>query len=334
MLKTHGIHHVTSVAGEAQQNLDFNAGILALRLVKKTLNFDDRHVYHLYFGNDQADTGITTTFPVAGAKAGVIGGGQVRSVQYAIRPGQTRFWAERLNGYGIATARADYLDQTALTLKDPSGLELEMIETAKGPANGWSFGGVEGDGAVIGIHAATLASVAPGETLKLLTGIMGYSVEAEDDEYYRLKVHDGLGGLLYLNKIPAERGRYGKGTVHHIAFMVKDEEIAAWQEHLAEKGYRPTEIRDRKYFRSIYFREKGGILFEFATQGPGFFIDEEEASLGEKLMIPPHYEANADEILKDLKPIVVRPVAPEDYKAAEKPASSEGPSIAVNRAVY
>lgn len=312
MIKTHGIHHVTSVVGPAQENVDFNAGILGLRLVKKTLNFDDRHVYHLYYGNDKADTGITTTFPITGAGEGVTGGGQVSSVQYAIRPGQKQFWEKRLNDYGVGSDQAEYLDQSVLALKDPSGLKLEMIETEEGPANSWSFSGVEGDRAVTGIHAATLASVDPEETLKLLTSVMGYAIDAEGDEYYRLKVHDGLGGLLYLNKIPAERGRYGAGTVHHIAFAIRNDEAEAWQELLTEKGYRPTEIKDRKYFRSIYFREKGGILFEFATEGPGFFIDEDEAHLGETLMIPPNFAAYEEEIRQEIEPIEVREVKPSE----------------------
>lgn len=323
MIKTHGIHHVTSVVGPAQENLDFNAGILGLRLVKKTLNFDDRYVHHLYYGNDKADSGITTTFPIAGAKEGITGGGQVNSVQYAIRPGQKRFWEKRLSEFGIPTGRTDYLDQSALALTDPSGLSLDIIETEAGPDNSWSFGGVAGDKAVTGIHAATLASVEPEATLKLLTGVMGYAIDAEDDKYYRLKVHDGLGGLLYLNKIPAERGRYGKGTVHHIAFQIKNDEIGAWQELLAGKGYRPTEIKDRKYFRSIYFREKGGILFEFATAGPGFFIDEEETELGDKLMIPPHYAKDEADILQRIEPIEVREVQPAGKSVSEQGSSSQ-----------
>lgn len=310
MLKTLGIHHVTSVVGPAQENLDFNAGILGLRLVKKTLNFEDRYVYHLYYGNNNADTGITTTFPMADAGKGVSGGGQVSSVQYAIRPGQKKFWEERLSEYGIGSGKAEYLDQSAISLRDPSGLKLDLIETEEGPANSWSFGGVEGDQAIIGIHSAVLASVKPDETLKVLTDVMGYAIEAEDEAYYRLKVRDGLGGILYLNRIPAERGRYGAGTVHHIAFAIKHDEIDTWQSLLAEKGFRPTEIKDRKYFRSLYFRETGGILFEFATEGPGFLIDEDEAHLGEKLMIPPHYAEDEAEILQRIEAVEVREVRP------------------------
>lgn len=308
MIRTYGIHHVTSVAGPAQENIDFNAGILGLRLVKKTLNFDDRYSYHLYYGNDKANSGITTTFPTRDSKSGSIGGGQVSAVQYAIRPGQADFWKERLKAYGYKTVKTKYIQEEALAFDDPSGLRLEMVETDKGPSNRWSFGGMEGESAITGIHSAVLSSVKPDETLKVLTEIMGYSLDAQDEEYFHLKSHDGLGGELYLNKVAAERGRHGAGTVHHIAFSIKNNEIEAWRELLAEKGLRPTDIRDRKYFRSIYFREKGGILFEFATEGPGFFIDEDEAHLGEQLMIPPHFEKDEEEILKVLEPVEVRTV--------------------------
>lgn len=308
MIKTYGIHHVTSVVGPAQENVDFNAGVLDLRLLKKTLNFNDRHGYHLYFGNATGNTGITTTFPIRGLKPGVIGGGQVKSVQYAIPSGQTGFWKDHLLRYGIDSENATYLKESNLVLKDPSGLRLEMVEMEKGPDEQPDFGRISSDKAIIGIHSATLASMAPLETLKVLTEVMGYEVVKEDEEYYRLKVHDELGGELFLNKTAGDRGSYGTGTVHHIAFAIRDEEIEAWREHLTEKGLRPTDIKDRKYFKSIYFREKGGILFEFATEGPGFLIDEDQEHLGEKLMIPPHFSDYKEEIEKEIEPLEVREV--------------------------
>ena len=308
MTRTLGIHHITSIVGHPQEDLDYNAGIMALRLVKQTLNYDDRDTMHLYYGNETASTGVTTTFPIMDAEDGELGGGQVSRIQYGIKPGQSDYWAERLSRYKIASERSSLMDLHNLKFQDPTGLNIGLIETDLGPDNTWSFAGVEGEQAITGIHAATLLSEEPTETLIVLTDILGYEVVEEDDTYWKLNVHDDFGGILYLEKRRAPRGTMGKGTVHHIAFAIQDEDIDMWHERLKAEGQHPTKIKDRHYFRSIYFREKGGILIELATVGPGFTIDETEDQLGQQFIVPDTFKDDEAQILAEIMPLEVREI--------------------------
>lgn len=305
MIKTHGIHHISSMVGHAQKNIDFYAGVLGYRLVKQTLNFDDSNMYHLYYGNKDANSGLVTTFPMNNTREGVIGSGQVAAAGYGLRKENFDFWKERLRSFGIKTYEYTRFNKRRLGFQDLDGLEIELIETDKGFTNQWEFNGINQKHAIIGIENAIIYSGNPEATKDLLTNILGYEVIDEDPEHYLLKITDELGGILELSKNVSSRGAMGTGTVHHIAFRVLDEEIQQWFDRLTEAGYHPTEVKNRKYFKSIYFREKGGLLIELATNGPGMGVDEDLENLGTDLKIPPHFE-NKD--ISDLMPIEVREV--------------------------
>lgn len=308
MLKTYGIHHISSTVGNAQRNIDFNSAVLGLRLLKQTLNYDDSAFYHFYFGNHEGSTGLTTTFPSEALPQGKIGAGQVAATIYNVSQGKLGFWFERLEKFNLKAHYSERLGTETIKFNDPDGLEFEIVEFADDSQNNWEFNGIEKENALLGIHGAVLFSHRPEVTLKLFTKVLGYKIEAEGDEFTKLKIHDKLGGEIYLNKNKIPKGRRGVGTVHHIALTLKNDEIEAWQKYLVEAGYKPTDIKDRKYFRSIYFREQGGILIELATQGPGVFIDESEDELGSKLIIPEHYKKDHLEIKNRLSPVEVREV--------------------------
>lgn len=304
-MKVQGIHHISSMVGNAQKDVDFYASLLAYRLVKKTLNYEDKNMYHLYYGNGEANTGLVTTFPMNDSRKGQVGTGQLGVASFGIRPGSFKFWKERLTSFGIYPTDYRRFNKRRLAFKDPDGLNLELIETNKGPKNTWKFNGVTKEHALIGIERSLLYSKKPTETLILLNKILGYTVMDEDSDNYLLKINNNLGGSLELAKDHPIRGIPGVGTVHHLALTVHDETIDKWKVKLEEKGYRPTEVKDRKYFRSLYFRESGGILIELATQGPGVLVDEDLDRLGERFIIPEHFK---NEEFSGLDPIKVREI--------------------------
>ena len=307
-LQTYGIHHVSSIVGHAQKNIDFNAGILGLRLVKKTLNFDDRHGYHFYFGNKDGSTGLTTTFPLTDAQEGKMGGGQVKSIQYAVRPGNLEFWEDRLARFGIVAIQTSGLAGRKLRFKDPTGLNIEILESEKTTDNVWTFDDITEDQAILGIEAVTLLSRHPDQTLDLFTNILGYTLENEDSSLYQLKIHDQLGGHVYLSKEAPKQGNIAIGSVHHVALKARDEDMELWIERLKEAGYHPTEVKQRKYFKAVYFREKGGILIELSSFGPGVLLDETIDNLGQSFLIPRHFAEFEEEIKDELPPIEVRTI--------------------------
>ena len=309
MLKTKGIHHLSSTVGHAQRNVDFYASVLGLRLVKQTLNYDDKDTYHLYYGNHEASTNLITTFPWVDGRPGEIKGGQVTVASYAIKPDTMNFWRDRLHQFGIKTYEFTAFNKKRLGFNDPDGLELELLEVAGAPENSWTYNGINQQQTIAGIDRAILTSTDPQETLKVLTEVLGYELKDEDEESYLLKIHDHLGGHLELSKHATQRGKMGVGVVHHIAFIVDDEDIEGWRAQLKQAGLSPTEIKNRKYFKSIYFREKGGILIELATQGPGMGVDEPLENLGKQLIIPDHYKDEAQDIVDELMPITVREVS-------------------------
>lgn len=308
MLKTTGIHHISSIVGHAQRNVDFYAGFLGLRLVKQTLNFDDKENYHLYFGNTDASTGLVTTFPWTDALESRIGGGQVGVASYVIPFDSFDFWRTRFAAFDIPFFEYTRFGKRRMGFRDPDGLELEFIEGDYNNELSWEYNGVEKENAFIGIHNASLYSSLPDETLAFLTDTMGYEKIDEDEEYMQFKVNDDLGGLIELNKNTIPRGRMGIGAVHHIAFKVQEDELDAWRDKVIQAGYVPTEVKNRKYFKSLYFREKGGILIELASEKPGATVDETVEHLGEKLLIPPHFVADTEEIIASLMPLSVEPI--------------------------
>ncbi|WP_028608483.1 ring-cleaving dioxygenase [Paenibacillus harenae] len=305
---TAGIHHITAFVRDPQKTADFYAGVLGLRLIKKTINFDAPEVYHLYFGNELGSPGtIITFFPWPESRKGRIGGGQVGVTTYVAPAGTFDFWKERLAKLNVEATETSRFGESYLSFEDPDGLKLEIVARAEGPASKWSFGGVPADKAIKGFGGAILYSTAAAKTAELLTKVMGLTKAAQEGGYVRFRSTADLGNVIDVNVSDMEPGHGGAGTVHHIAWRAKDdEEHALWRSHVADSGFQPTPIVDRQYFKAIYFREEGGILFEIATDPPGFARDEEPDKLGEKLMLPEWFEQHRGQIEQLLTPFEVR----------------------------
>ena len=305
MKETLGIHHITAIVGHPQENVDFYSQVLGLRLVKKTVNFDDPKTYHLYFGNKDAHPGsIITFFPWAGAQQGRIGGGQVGITTYAIPSNSLDFWEARLINKAVPFNKISRFGETLLQFEDPHGLQLELVEREDGPLNSWSNDGVEPKFAIKGFGGAVLYSTAPTETANTLTETLGLIPSEENEAYLRLTSTGDLGNIIDIKKEPEPLGRMGVGTVHHIAWRAHDEaDHKDWHAHVAKLGHHVTDIKDRNYFKALYFREAGHILFEVASDTPGFAIDEEADLLGETLKLPEQYESKRKELEEHLIPL-------------------------------
>lgn len=308
MLKVHGIHHVSSIVGHAQRNIDFYASVLGMRLVKKTINFDDSSTYHFYFGNHDASTPIFTTFPWNDATEGKNGSGYVNTTSLAINKDSFDFWQDRLDSFNIENYTYTRFNRRRIAFKDMDNLEIELVENDEIANSEWEYNGIVSEHAIKGIDSAILYSRTPHTTLALLTDILGFELIDEDEENYLLKSANGIGGTVELAKKYHTLGKQGVGTVHHIAFAIDDETGDAWVSKLENAGFRPTEVKDRKYFKSVYFREKGGILIELATFSPGMLVDESVENLGSTLLIPPHFESIEKEIKETVMPVEVREV--------------------------
>lgn len=308
MPTTAGIHHITAFVGDVQGNVDFYAGVLGLRLVKKTVNFDAPEVYHLYFGNEAGDPGtIMTFFPQEGAENGMIGGGQVGVTVYAVPPGGLLFWRKRLKKFGIPFMDISRFGEDYVRFTDNSGLLIDLVERAEGPASTWSFSGVPLQYAIKGFGGALLFSSDSESTARVLELILDMKRVGEEEGLIRYQATGELGNWIDLNMEDIPRCGGGAGTVHHIAWRAKDfDEHEEWQQKVGQSGFNPTQIIDRQYFNAIYFREAGGILFEIATDPPGFARDEEPEALGEKLMLPSWFEPVRAQIEANLEPIKVR----------------------------
>jgi glyoxalase family protein len=297
------LHHVTATVAEAQPDLEFAGGLLGLRLVKRTVNFDNHNVYHFYYGTERGAPGtIWTTFPYAGWEVppGVHGTGQVTATAFSVPAGSLDRWRARLATAGReAEDGAVRVGEQSLTVRDPSGLVIELVEDARDDRAPWRDGGVDDSVAIRGLHDVTLRLRQRGPTVALMTGLLGFEMVAESAERTRLAVGgDAPGHRVDLVEDPeAAPGRNGLGTVHHVAFAVEDEDAQLrLREVLVGHGLEVTPVRDRTYFRSIYFREPGGVLFEVATMAPGFTVDEPLARLGQALRLPPWEEPHRHEI--------------------------------------
>lgn len=308
--QTMGIHHITAIVGHPQENVDFYAGVLGLRLVKKTVNFDDPETYHLYFGNEGGSPGtIITFFPWVNARQGTIGAGQVGVISYVVPKGALDFWEKRLAKFDIPFVKMERFGENYLEFDDPHGLHLEIVEREEGENNGWHSGEVTPDVAIKGFGGATLLSVRPDKTAYLLEKVLGLEVVGQEADIlrFRSRSQSDIGNIIDLKLIPVGRGEMGVGTVHHIAWRAKDDEDQLdWQKYVSNQGYGVTPVRDRNYFNAIYFREHGEILFEIATDPPGFAHDESHETMGEKLMLPAQYEMYRSRIEDILIPIEVR----------------------------
>jgi catechol 2,3-dioxygenase-like lactoylglutathione lyase family enzyme len=304
-----GIHHITAIAGEPQENLDFYAGLLGLRLVKLTINFDDPGTYHLYYGDGIGHPGtIMTFFPWPKAPKGRKGTGQVTATSFAVPTNAIRYWADRLDEHRIAhSAPSERFGEQVLSFSDPDGLSIELIGTATiRHERAYADGPIPREYAVHGFHSATLTEAGYQRTAALLTDTMGFRLVQQEGNRYRYAAQSGdAGAIADLVCAPEERaGRVAVGTVHHIAWRTADDQQQdSWQKELARLGYDVTPIIDRKYFHSIYYREPGGILFEVATDPPGFAVDEALEQLGSKLQLPPWLEPARKELLAMLPPL-------------------------------
>ena len=311
-----GLHHVTAITSDAQKNIDFYCGVLGLRLVKLTVNFDDPGSYHLYYGDELGRPGtIMTFFAWAGAHRGRIGPPQVSVTAFAVPIGAIDYWAKRLKEHSVETqAGADRFGERVLGFSDPDGMRLEIIGVPEAKGQAWAAGPIPVEQAIRGFHSITISEEGHEDTAKLLTDVMGFkSIGSEQNRFrYRGGAGDRFASIVDLLCVPdARRGELGAGVVHHVAFRTPgDSEQDAWRKEIAGLGFNISPVMDRTYFHSIYYREPGGVLFEIATENPGFTADEPAGQLGTKLMLPPWLEPHRAEIEK-LVPRVRLPASPK-----------------------
>lgn len=308
-----GIHHITCIAGDAQENLDFYAGVLGMRLVKKSVNQDSPDTYHLFFADGDAHPGTDLTFfPWPGMPRGRDGTGIAAEIALAVPEGSLEYWQDRLKSKGIAAAAIETRrGDRALPVTDPHGLPLALVET-KDPREftPWAKSSVPADKQIIGLHAVRLNERDLRLSETFLTGALGFTNMGEEDGWHRFGIAGGgSGAFLEIREMPEiPRGQWGVGSMHHVAWRVPDEATELQvREKVALAHRRPTPVIDRFWFKSVYFLEPGGVLFELATDGPGFAVDEEMEALGERLVLPPWLEANRGEIesaLPKLKPVM------------------------------
>ena len=285
-MKLEGIHHVTSITGDAPQNVEFYAGTLGLRLVKKSVNQDDPTVYHLFYADEEGHAGSDMTFfEYPNARRGNAGAGMIHQVTWRVASEEALdFWEKRLSEAGIPTKRTP----GGLKFDDPEGLGLELTvaETDDAPLIA-DHPEIPKELALQGFDSVRAYAYSPDQSRRLFESALGF--EPRDDSSWEIR-GDARGSTYYFDEPPSERGVPGAGTVHHVAWASQTEDHEAWRERVAEAGAHPTPVIDRFYFKSVYFREPSGVLFEIATIGPGFATDEPLEHLGERLSLPPSYE--------------------------------------------
>jgi len=299
-MKLNGLHHITMITGDAQRNVEFYVETLGLRLVKKTVNFDAPEAYHLYFGDETGAPGsILTWFEFPGAPPGHAGDGMIHTIQLGVRSVPALdFWASRLSSHGYAPER----DGAMLRFRDYDGLAYELIvAAAENPPLTAVHPEIPAEDALVGIQGARAYGIDPEHTEDFLTDTLGFTWLG--DGSYRLQGEQRQFEWAY-DDPPGERARQGAGTVHHIAWASPDEDHLTWRQRVRDAGGAVTDVRDRDYFKSIYFREPRGILFEIATMSPGFAVDEDPNHLGEALKLPRMHEHLRPKLERVLTPIV------------------------------
>lgn len=308
-----GLHHVTATVDDAQADLDFCLSALGLRLVKKTVNFDNHHVYHFYYGDERGTPGtIWTTFPYRGhgVPSGRKGTGQITVTSFSVPAGSPRFWKERLSSLGIPVVDDEpRFGDEVVTCSDASGLMFELVANRRDERVAWTDGGVTASAAIRGVHSVTLTIASPPATVDFMKRLLGFEVVGEVAGRIRLAVNGDEPGKIVeiLSVAEALPAKNGLGTVHHVAFAVPTAgDQLRMRAELLQAGARVTEVRDRQYFQSIYFREPGGVLFEIATVTPGFDVDESVADLGNDLKLPPWEEPFRAEIDRGLARVTYR----------------------------
>lgn len=300
-----GLHHITAIAGDPQRNYDFYTKTLGLRMVKKTVNFDDPKTYHFYFGDEVGTPGsILTFFPWPGARPGQDGAGMATEIGYSVPKGSLEFWKDRFEEKNVRHFQIkEQFGERKLLFLDPDGLKLSLIETAQDSREGYKSSEVKAEAAIKGFHAVTLTLNFADETAAVLTDVFGYKKLAEEGSFHRYKTDAAENAAIVdLFILPdAYRGINAAGTNHHVAFRVSNEEdLMKMREKVLEKGLHITEKIDRDYFYSLYFREPGGVLFEIATDNPGFATDETVDELGTSLQLPARYRGAREQIEKAL----------------------------------
>lgn len=300
-----GLHHITAIAGDAQRNYDFYTKILGLRLVKRTVNFDDPQTYHFYFGNEVGTPGtILTFFPWKNVRQGKTGAGMATDIGYSVPKGSLAFWKARFDKLHIPYNIGDRLGEKFLNFQDPDGLWLTLIEAKHNDdRKGYETAEIKLDAAIKGFHTVTLTLNNIKATAAILTEVFGYKKIEEEGSLtrYRTETVDNAAIVDLLEDPQAQRGLNAGGTNHHVAFRVKDEEdLMAMREKIVARGLHITEKINRDYFFSLYFREPGGVLFEIATDNPGFATDETVESLGSSLQLPDRYKAMRTQIEEGL----------------------------------
>lgn len=298
-----GLHHITAIAGDAKRNFDFYSKVLGLRFIKKTVNFDDPRTYHFYFGDEVGSAGtILTFFPWGeGIQQGRKGSGMATEIGYSVPKGSLGFWQERFEKYNVIYNKpAEKFGEKYLTFLDPDGLKLELIESKnQDDRKPWETDEVKTDVATRGFHNVTLTLNSIKATASILTEIFGYNLIEQDVNRYRYAT-DAVENAAIIDLVELadeKRGHVANGSVHHVAFRVKNDEILMhFREKIEAFGLSITPQIDRQYFHSLYFREPGGVLFELATENPGFTIDETLEDLGKNLKLPAQYESNREKI--------------------------------------
>ena len=295
-----GIHHVTALTSDGQKNIDFYTGVLGLRLVKVTVNFDDPQSYHLYYGTERGDPGTgMTLFVWPGAHEGRHGVGEVAATAFSVPMDAIDFWRARLELFDVAIdVAATRFGERVIAARDPDGLRFELVANANDLRQPWIESDVPGEHAIRGFHSIALAEEGYEQTAELLSATLGFRAVGGDGNRFRFVAGDEAGGVVDVVCTPgSRRGAYGAGIVHHVAFRTPDDaQQKAWREMLAAQKFNVSPVMDRLYFHSIYFREPGGVLFEIATEGEGFTIDEPVESLGTSLRLPPMHEPMRKEI--------------------------------------
>ena len=303
-MKLEGIHHISAITGDASGNVEFYSGVLGLRMVKKTVNQDEPKIYHLFYGDEHGSPGMDLTFfEYPGAAPGIAGAGMVHRIVWRVASQQTlEFWRERLAAHGVQPELAG----ASLLFSDPEGLEHELVHepTDDDPLSALSPE-IPAEHALQGFSGVRAYSSQPVRSERLLSQALGFT--RREGEHWEVRGDDRGSFYAYDPAPPELNRRQGAGTVHHVAFASRMEELPAWREAVKEAGAQPTDVVERFYFKSVYFREPSGVLFELATMGPGFAVDEDERSLGERLSLPPPFESLREELERTLAPLPYPP---------------------------
>jgi glyoxalase family protein len=303
-MKLEGIHHISAITGDAPGNVEFYAGVLGLRMVKKTVNQDEPRVYHLFYGDEDGSPGMDLTFfEYPGAAPGIAGAGMVHRIVWRVTSTDSlEFWRERLSAHGV---EAELMDGSLL-FGDPEGLRHELVPwTGEDAPLSATAPEIPGEHALLGFDGVRAYSSAPVRSQRLLADTLGFS--RGEGEHWEVRGEYRRGFYAYDPAPPEINRRQGAGIVHHVAFAAKLDEIDGWRARVADAGVEPTPVVERFYFKSVYFREPSGVLFEIATIGPGFAVDEDARHLGERLSLPPPFEPLRAELESTLTPLPYPP---------------------------